>query len=378
MPTTAKPPSRNRWNQNQNQNRGNGYNISTPTTPRFRNNNAQNLSKTPVNQHPAYQAPAHQASGVSKTDFESYVNANDAVLSYDESKSRRVTERAFMTLFGQDNETFTSTIEMTEKFFAEYTGIQVKQFRETLLLHMGNVKNSVAERTHHKRQYDRMMNERQMQSRENIRLVNGQVLSDEVHLTAQHNVFANEQLHSEQSDQRNSSKESYGSNDMAYKYYLEVANKKTQDKNTNLKPSVMHTTSLQNTTNGSKPKSRSNNQTSRSLPVPKSSRGMLNGVPLVDHFRNCSSFSDSKHFVCSTCQKCVFNANHDDCITKFLKEVNSRAKVQSPESRNNIKPAKRIPNVNKPKRWIFKGYRFSSNKFSAVHEKPNTPRSCLR
>nr|GEX22910.1 putative reverse transcriptase domain-containing protein [Tanacetum cinerariifolium] len=30
------------------------------------------------------------------------------VLSYDESKSKRVFERAFMTLFGQDNETFTS------------------------------------------------------------------------------------------------------------------------------------------------------------------------------------------------------------------------------------------------------------------------------
>ncbi|GJV46627.1 hypothetical protein Tco_1431163 [Tanacetum coccineum] len=177
---------------------------------------------------------------------------------------------------------------------------------------------------------------------------------------------------------RNSSKESYGSNDMAHNYYLEEAKKKTQDKNMNLKPSVMHTTSLQNTTNGSKPKPRSNNQTSRSLPVSKSSCGMSNGVPLVDHSRNSSSFSDSKHFVCSTCQKCVFNANHDACLTKFLKEVNSRIKVQSPKTRNNIKPVEKITNVIKPKRWISKGYRFSPNKSSAVHEKPNTPRSCLR
>nr|GEY69075.1 hypothetical protein [Tanacetum cinerariifolium] len=59
-------------------------------------------------------------------------------------------------------------------------------------------------------------------------------------------------------------------------------------------------------------------------------------------------------------------------------EVNSRAKVQSPKSINNIKPAKRIPNVNKSKRWISKGYRFSPNKSFDVHEKPNTPRSCLR
>ncbi|GJW14351.1 hypothetical protein Tco_0018484, partial [Tanacetum coccineum] len=210
------------------------------------------------------------------------------VLSYDESKSRRVSERAFMTLFGQDNETFTSTMflyvlqlqnqldkdefqedksmaafwvlnnqfqkfidwqyfldydsAMTEKLFAEYTGIEVKQFRETLLLHMGNVKKSVAERTHHKRQYDRRMNERQMQLRESkdvsskaldaslvvtecsgtksdehttssssgtyithfvdadIRPVNDQVPSAEVHLTAQHNILANEQQHTDQSE----------------------------------------------------------------------------------------------------------------------------------------------------------------------------------
>ncbi|GJZ41802.1 retrovirus-related pol polyprotein from transposon TNT 1-94 [Tanacetum coccineum] len=75
----------------------------------------------------------------------------------------------------------------------------------------------------------------------------------------------------------NSFKELYGSNDMAHNYYLEEAKKKTQDKNMNLKPSVMDTTSLQNTTNGSKPKSRSNNQTSKSLPVSKSSCGMSKG-----------------------------------------------------------------------------------------------------
>ncbi|GJU57883.1 monodehydroascorbate reductase [Tanacetum coccineum] len=99
---------------------------------------------------------------------------------------------------------------------------------------------------------------------------------------------------------RKSQEESYGSNDMAHNHYLEEARKKTQERNRNSKPSVMHTTSLQNTTNGSKPNTRSNNQISRSLPVSKSSCGMSNGVSLVDHSRNSSSFSDSKHFVCST------------------------------------------------------------------------------
>nr|GEX62388.1 hypothetical protein [Tanacetum cinerariifolium] len=177
---------------------------------------------------------------------------------------------------------------------------------------------------------------------------------------------------------RNSFKESYGSNDMAHNYYLEKAKKKTEEINRSSKPSVMHATSLQNTTKGSKQKLRSNNQTTRSLPVSKSSYGMSNGVPLVDYFRNSNSFSDSKHFVCSTCQKCVFNANHDACLTKFLKDVNSRIKVQSLKTRNNIKPVEKITNVIKPKIWIYKGYRFSPNKSSAVHEKPNTSRSCLR
>nr|GEV18970.1 hypothetical protein [Tanacetum cinerariifolium] len=159
---------------------------------------------------------------------------------------------------------------------------------------------------------------------------------------------------------RNSSNESYGSNDMAHKYYLEVAKKKTQDKNTSLKPSVRHTTSLQKTTNGSKPKPMSNSQTSWSFPVPKSSCGMSNGVPLVAHSRNSSSFLDSKHFICTTCQKCVFNANHDDCITKFLKKVNSRTKVQSPKTRNINKPVEPKSHTQKPDRWIPTGRIFKT------------------
>ncbi|GJR86791.1 reverse transcriptase domain-containing protein [Tanacetum coccineum] len=153
---------------------------------------------------------------------------------------------------------------------------------------------------------------------------------------------------------RNSSKNMprFSSNDMVHNHYLEEAKKKTQEKDRNSKSSVMPSTSLQNTTNGSKPKRRINNQTSRSLHVSKSSCVTSNAVPLVDDSRNPSPFSDSKHFVCSTCHKCVFNANHDACITKFLKEVNSRAK-------------------------IFTGHRFYPNKSSAVYEK-TSPRSCLR
>ncbi|GJX00306.1 hypothetical protein Tco_0184219 [Tanacetum coccineum] len=126
---------------------------------------------------------------------------------------------------------------------------------------------------------------------------------------------------------RNSQEEPYGSNDMAHNHYLEEARKKTQERNRNSKPSVMHTTSLQNTTNGSKPNPRSNNQISRSLPVSKSSCGMSNGVSLT---------------------------------------------------RNNNKPVEPKSHTQKPSRQIAIEQRFSPNKSSVVHEKPNTPRSCLR
>ncbi|GKD39042.1 hypothetical protein Tco_1259249 [Tanacetum coccineum] len=138
------------------------------------------------------------------------------VLSNKDLKGTRIEhgfKRAFMSLFDQDDDTFTSTMllnidqlqnqldkdefqkdesmaafwvingqfqkfinsqftldyenQMVNKYFAEYTIIKVKQFRETLLQHMSNVKKSVVKRTHHQRQYDRRVNKRQMQTQEN-------------------------------------------------------------------------------------------------------------------------------------------------------------------------------------------------------------------
>ncbi|GJS12003.1 hypothetical protein Tco_0368799 [Tanacetum coccineum] len=118
------------------------------------------------------------------------------VLSKDDLKGTHIEhgfKRAFMSLFGQDANTFTSTMilnvdqlqkqlekdefqedgsmsaflvinkqfqqfidskftldynsHITNKYFVEYTGIEVKHFKDTLLRQMGNVKKSVAERT---------------------------------------------------------------------------------------------------------------------------------------------------------------------------------------------------------------------------------------
>ncbi|GKD13970.1 hypothetical protein Tco_1198377, partial [Tanacetum coccineum] len=130
----------------------------------------------------------------------------------------------------------------------------------------------------------------------------------------------------------------FSSIDMVYNHYLDEAKKKTQERDRNSKTSVMSSARFQSTADGSKPKPRSNNQTPRIFPVSKSSCVTITAVPKADHSKSSSSFSDSKNFVCSTCHKCVFNANHDACITKLLKE-------------------------------IFTGHMFSPNKTSPMYEK---------
>ncbi|GKB69926.1 hypothetical protein Tco_0931338 [Tanacetum coccineum] len=146
---------------------------------------------------------------------------------------------------------------------------------------------------------------------------------------------------------RNSSKNMprFSSNDMVHNHYLKEAKKKTQEKNMNSKSTVMPYTSIQNTTNGSKPKPKSNYQTTRSLSVSKSSCVISNVVPLVDHSRNS--------------------------------KMNSRAKIQSHKARNSNKPVKQKSRTKKPSRQIFTVHRFSPNKSSVVYEK-TSPKSGLR
>ncbi|GKA41879.1 hypothetical protein Tco_0734539 [Tanacetum coccineum] len=181
------------------------------------------------------------------------------------------------------------------------------------------------------------------------------------------------------SESRDSSKNMprFSSNDMVHNHYLDEARKKTQERDRNSKTNVIPSARFQSTVDGSKPKPRSTNHSTRSLPVSKSSCVTITAVPKADHSKSSSSFSDSKHFVCSTCHKCVFNANHDACITKLLKEVNSHAKIQSHKTRNSNKPVDQKSHTQKPGRQIFTRHRFSPNKTSVVYEK-TSPRSDLR
>ncbi|GJS64345.1 hypothetical protein Tco_0678909 [Tanacetum coccineum] len=126
----------------------------------------------------------------------------------------------------------------------------------------------------------------------------------------------------------------------------------------------------QSTANDSKPKPRINIQKSRNWHASKTSYVTTKTVPITEHSRNSRKFSDSKHFVCSTCQKCVFNANHDSCVTKFLNKVNSCAKIPSNKKTNKNKPVEQISVAKKPERQIPKGHQFSMTPRSYLRWKP--------
>ncbi|GJU07473.1 hypothetical protein Tco_1123903 [Tanacetum coccineum] len=164
----------------------------------------------------------------------------------------------------------------------------------------------------------------------------------------------------------------FSSNDMVHNHYLDEASKKIQERDRNSKTNVIPYARFQSTANGSKPKPKSTNHSTRSLLVFKSSCVTITVVPKAYHSKSSSSFSDTKHFVCSTCYKCVFNANNDACITKLLKEVNSHAKIQSYKTRNSNKLTDQKSHTQKPGRQIFTGHRFSPNKTFVVYEKTSS------
>nr|GEU73199.1 hypothetical protein [Tanacetum cinerariifolium] len=169
----------------------------------------------------------------------------------------------------------------------------------------------------------------------------------------------------------------FSSNDMVHNHYLEKAKKKTQEHCRNSEPSLMPPARSQSTDNGSKPKPKINNQNSRNWHASKNSFVTTKTVPIAEHSRNSRNFSDSKHFVCSTCQKCVFNANHDSCLTKLMNEINLHAQVSSNKTTNKNKHVEQIIVPNKQERQISIGHRISIKKTSVVQKKTMTPRSCL-
>ncbi|GJY86744.1 retrovirus-related pol polyprotein from transposon TNT 1-94 [Tanacetum coccineum] len=173
-----------------------------------------------------------------------------------------------------------------------------------------------------------------------------------------------------------SPREKVGSNDMVHNYYLEKAKKSAQlqkDKEVNGKPSMIDPARLPNTANGCKPKP-------RNWQASMSSRVSNKDVHLGEH-RKQKPFLKFNDLQCPTCKKCLYSANHDECVLEYLSRLNHRASAQNKDAKSHkitkrYMPIEKLSASKKPERQIPTGHRFSNKKTTT--EKTMNPRSCLR
>ncbi|GJW22525.1 reverse transcriptase domain-containing protein [Tanacetum coccineum] len=302
------------------------------------------------------------------------------VLSYDESKSKRVSKHAFMILFGQDNESFTSTMflyvdqlqnqldkdefqedksmaafwvlnnqfqkfidwqyfldynsEMTKKPFAKYTRIKMQSRESKVILSKALDASLVVTKCSGTKSDEHITSSSSGTYithvvDANIRPVNDQVPSIEVHLTAQHNVLANEQQHTDQSEP------SYDT------YLLE-------------KVDINTTPDLTNMSHRGGEIDQDAEQAQVKSPLLKAEFLKMNDMVEKEVYNELSN---------------RFLQLEKHCISLKI------AMQQKEEIFRSNKPQK--SHTQEPGRQIFSGHRFSPKKTSAVYEK-TSPRSCLR
>ncbi|GJX86567.1 retrovirus-related pol polyprotein from transposon TNT 1-94, partial [Tanacetum coccineum] len=108
----------------------------------------------------------------------------------------------------------------------------------------------------------------------------------------------------------------------------------------NTNPHVSTSIGVIHKTNVSRPQLRSTQMKVKVMP--RNSHVKDKKTELEDHHRISSTSNEAKsvtasndrlksrtlnvNAVCSTCQKCVFNSNHDACVSKYLNDVNARTK----------------------------------------------------
>ncbi|GJS78924.1 hypothetical protein Tco_0728805 [Tanacetum coccineum] len=67
-------------------------------------------------------------------------------------------------------------------------------------------------------------------------------------------------------------------------------------------------------------------KTNVSRPQPRSNQMKDKVVPYTSHAKLKKTENFNAKQFCATCGKCVFNSNHDACVSKFLNDVNARTK----------------------------------------------------
>ncbi|GJV11089.1 hypothetical protein Tco_1352630 [Tanacetum coccineum] len=108
----------------------------------------------------------------------------------------------------------------------------------------------------------------------------------------------------------------------------------------NTNPRASTSTGVAHKTNVSRPQPRSNQM--KDKVVPYTSHAKLKKTAVEEHPRissisnktksvtacndSLNSRTSNANAVCATCGKCMFNSNHDACVSKFLNDVNARTK----------------------------------------------------
>nr|GEZ26780.1 hypothetical protein [Tanacetum cinerariifolium] len=282
-------------------------------------------------------------------------------------------EREFTTLFDQDFQSFTGLMFlnldqlgkqldkeefqeiglMIHKYFIAYIKTDVPLFHATLIQYMKSLRESILERAKHKREKDRRVKDRMMQSKErkdnsSKALDVGLIVIESNETKLERHVLSNRSGNDTQTDDADinsvNDKQPMAEVHLSTEHNI-LANEQQHSEQS---ASVYDTYLLEKVDRNTTPES--TDMSHREVEIDQN--------------------ADVK--------KMCFNANPDTCITKLLKEVNSRAKIQPNKTRNSNKPVDPTSHTQKPGRKIITGHSFSPNKSSAVHEKTNIPRSCLR
>ncbi|GJY75688.1 hypothetical protein Tco_0480804 [Tanacetum coccineum] len=94
-----------------------------------------------------------------------------------------------------------------------------------------------------------------------------------------------------------------------------------------------------------------------------SSRVSNKDVHLGEH-RKQKPFLKFNDLQCPTCKKCLYSANHDECVLEYLSRLNPRASAQNKDAKSHKTTKRYMPVL--------------TQKTTTVPEKTRTPRSCLR
>ncbi|GKA63950.1 hypothetical protein Tco_0763556 [Tanacetum coccineum] len=102
-----------------------------------------------------------------------------------------------------------------------------------------------------------------------------------------------------------------------------------------------------------------------------------------ENHRETKPFLKFNDLQCPTCKKCLYSANHDECVLEYLSRLNPRASAQNKDAKSHkttkrYMPVEKSSASKKPERQIPTGHRFSNKKTTTVPEKTMNPRSCLR